>query len=478
LTVKLKGFSSVARSKKPTPSETPDATDETPGVAGDEATADRDAATGDQTTGEGTDDGHAGTASDDKLPGDEGKKQAGPDDAEAESLALTEKAEEPVGQPDDAEVSPPPQEDMTPAAADDETPPDPDEPRATAPVPRDPPPAPPARGSAIPLFLGGVAAAALGFVVARYAVPEGWPTPDPAPPAGLSATVEDQAAQIAGLEARLAEVAATLADLSGRSEPDLSAVREELRAELLSAIPAAPDLSEVEDLQTRIAELSDEIARLADSPVDQGPSLTDDELAAFRTELDSAVSEARSQIEAAQAEAARVEAEAQAAASRATAEAALSRIAAALDSGAAYGAALTEVSEAGTEIPAVLAEGADGGVPTLPALQDAFPDAARSALDASILATDTDSTVDRALAFLRVQTGARSLTPREGDDPDAILSRAEAAVRAGDLETALSEVASLPEQGAAAMSDWTAAAEARQAALTALTELRAQIETN
>ncbi len=428
----------MARSKKPTPSETPDAIDGAREVT-ENTTADEHDTVGKDETGaeggppesEGSDGIEDAAAAEDNSPVDEDQAQAGPEDSEAEPLVLTETLEVPDGQPDGPEVKTAlPEEAVSQADADAATPPEPDDPPAAPPAPL---PAPPARSGAIPLFLGGVAAAALGFVVARYAVPEGWPTPDPSPTADLSATVEDQAARIAALEERLTEVTASLAEASEQPQPDLSGVRDELRAELLAAIPDAPDLSAVEALQTRITELTAEVAGLADNPAGQAPALTDEELAAFRSELDAAVTDARSQIEAAQAEAARIEAEAAAAAARSAAEAALSRIGAALESGAAYGEALTTVSETGAEIPAVLAAGADGGVPTLPALQDAFPDAARSALEASILATDADSTVDRALAFLRAQTGARSLTPREGDDPDAILSRAEAALRSGDL---------------------------------------------
>ena len=48
-------------------------------------------------------------------------------------------------------------------------------------------------------------------------------------------------------------------------------------------------------------------------------------------------------------------------------------------------------------------------------------------------------------AFLQNQLGGRSVVPREGDDPDAVLSRVGAAVEAGDLSTALTEIESLPE---------------------------------
>ncbi len=62
-----------------------------------------------------------------------------------------------------------------------------------------------------------------------------------------------------------------------------------------------------------------------------------------------------------------------------------------------------------------------------------------------------------------------------GDDPDAILSRAEAAVGSGDLTTALTEISALPAEGQARMAEWVALATRRQAALAALTTLQAEV---
>jgi hypothetical protein len=81
----------------------------------------------------------------------------------------------------------------------------------------------------------------------------------------------------------------------------------------------------------------------------------------------------------------------------------------------------------------------------------------------------------RITAFLRAQTGARSLTPREGNDPDAILSRAEAALREGDLVATLAELDALPAEGAARLAEWRAQAEARLAASQAVAELVASL---
>ena len=69
--------------------------------------------------------------------------------------------------------------------------------------------------------------------------------------------------------------------------------------------------------------------------------------------------------------------------------------------------------------------------------------------------------------FFRSQLGMRSLVPREGDSPDAILSRAEAALRDARLGAALAELENLPEGARAALDDWIARATQRQEALSA-----------
>lgn len=112
------------------------------------------------------------------------------------------------------------------------------------------------------------------------------------------------------------------------------------------------------------------------------------------------------------------------------------------------------------------------GVPTLAHLRQSFPAAARDALAMSLAETAGEGTTwDRLSAFLRSQTQARSLSPRAGDDPDAILSRAEAALSAGDLAAALREVEALPPTGRDRMAEWAGLAQRRLAAREALAVL-------
>ena len=63
------------------------------------------------------------------------------------------------------------------------------------------------------------------------------------------------------------------------------------------------------------------------------------------------------------------------------------------------------------------------------------------------------------------------MEPREGNDPDAVLSRAEAALREGRLTDALAELEALPEEGRAELSDWAGQAANRLAAVNAAQSL-------
>ncbi len=312
-----------------------------------------------------------------------------------------------------------------------------------------PKPAEPARrpGWVAPL-LGGVIAAGLGYGLAQY-VPGGWPIQDTS---ALQAALTAQQAETETLKAQLAEVAAR--PIAG-PDSDLEA-----RVAAL-ADQAAPDLA---PLQQQIAALEQRLAAIEAMPV-SGNAPSAAALAAQQAAADAVLKQA-------EATAAQIKADAEATAKAAEARAALGRVQAALDSGSAYASALPALGD----VPAVLKDNAETGVPTLAALQDAFPAAARAALEAALRANMGESWSDRVANFLRTQTGARSLTPHEGSDPDAILSRAEAALASGDIAAALSETAALPAEAQPALADWQAQAETRQAAVAAVAGLAAAMQ--
>ena len=150
----------------------------------------------------------------------------------------------------------------------------------------------------------------------------------------------------------------------------------------------------------------------------------------------------------------------------ATIQSSLKAIDVALAAGLPFASALTALENAGVmDIPVALAD-ASGGVATLPQLRADFPEAAHAAIRASILASAGDGLVAGISAFARAQVASRSLTPQEGLGPDAVLSRAEAALKQDDLATALAEiealpVVSMPSEARGPMGDWVASATAR-----------------
>ncbi len=297
-------------------------------------------------------------------------------------------------------------------------------------------------------ILGGVIAAGLGYGLAQY-LPGGWPLQDTS---ALQAALTAQQAETESLKAQVSELAAR--PVAG-PDSDLEA-----RVAAL-ADRAAPDIA---PLQQQIAALEQRMTAVEAMPVSaNAPSAA--ALAAQKAATEAVLKQAEDT-------AAKIKADAEATAKAAEARAALGRVQAALDSGSAYASALPPLGE----VPAVLVENAETGLPTLAALQDGFPAASRAALEAALRANMGESWSDRVANFLRTQTGARSLTPQEGNDPDAILSRAEAALVAGDVATALAEIAALPPEAQRALTDWQAMAQKRQAAVAAVAGLAAAMQ--
>lgn len=337
-----------------------------------------------------------------------------------------------------------------------------------APVAPPLPPAPAGRsgaGAFLGMVLGGVLAAGAGFGLARF-------MPDLLPIGGddaLSATVAAQADEIAALRAELAALPAPDPQIDAR----------------LSALEAAP--ADGTGLDDRLAALEAEIADLRARPTTGGAAASPEmlaELAALKEQVAAlgsggsvpadviaAADAAEARLKAAEASATAMAEQAEAAAAAARRGAALDRVTAALDSGAPYASALPELG--GADLPPVLLDNAAVGLPTVADLAESFPEAARTALEAALRANMGESWTDRVSSFLRSQTGLRSLTPREGNDPDAVLSRAEAALAQGRVADAITELAAMPEAGKPALADWLAQAQTRVDAEAAVAALAA-----
>lgn len=323
---------------------------------------------------------------------------------------------------------------------------------------------------------------------------------------------------LGGLDTRLGDVDNRLSGLDGRLETvDERLVAVEKRPLVESSETARQAFAayerELEELQTALAAQQDTNQSLATELEERAAAARAEieaaaQAAAEERERAAAEAQAARELAAAEAQAARdeaerlaAEAEAQAAAARAEAEAqaqaardeaerltreaeeaaaaraaaaaareAVASLDAALERGAPFTDALAALAD-GAEIPAPLTTHAEAGVTSLADLRASFPGVARAALDASIRGTVGEAPSDRLVAFLRTQSGVRSLAPREGDDPDAVLSRAEAALREGDLDATLSELQALPEPGQAVVADWADQASTRREVVEAAAQL-------
>ncbi|MDN5785993.1 COG4223 family protein [Pseudorhodobacter sp.] len=304
------------------------------------------------------------------------------------------------------------------------------------------------------LVLGGALAAVLGFAVAQFVKPEGWPFPANDQ---LDAKLTAQSKAIDDLRAQL--LALPKEDVKGPTAEDLAAISDTANHALQTAeaAKAAADAPS-EDVAPRITALEDRIGALEARPTGDGgvdsAALTalSGKIAALRTELEAQKATAQAQEKATEVQSEK----ATQAAQKTLLQADLAKVEAAIQSGASYTEPLASLTAAGLNIPAVLTENAETGVPTAADLATALEDPAREALSVSVRGNMGSTWTERAGAFLRSQTGARSLTPRAGDDPDAVLSRVNADAIAGNFEKALGEVAALPEAAQTVLGDWVA----------------------
>lgn len=320
------------------------------------------------------------------------------------------------------------------------------------------------KGGFFPMLLGGVAAAAIGFGLARSGVLEGMPLPGLDTGQGLLTEIEQRTV---AQQTALSDLQARLAALEAAPAPQVP--------------PAGPDLGPaIEDLATQIGVLAGRIDALEARPVSQGGGVDTQAQAALadaRAELDqirAALETQQAQIAAISDEAAQAEAQAQLTAETAMKRAAVTRIVTALDAGTGYAEAVNDLTATGAEIPTVLLEQAETGVPTLAALQAAFPDLARDALRAARQSNGAGGIG----GFFETQLGLRSLQPRDGDDPDAILSRAEAALRDGRLSDTLAEIEGLPDEAATLLAEWRSQALMRVTLMDAAQNLAQSLNTN
>ena len=334
------------------------------------------------------------------------------------------------------------------------------------PLPVEPPPPPQVivrRGSVMAPLIGGALAAIGGFALSHFDV--------------LDLRPADSTAEVAGLTTQLTEVQTRISSLESQSG-DLATLSDRV-AQLESApAPQAPDLSRLDAFDQRLAaieamptdgaastaavtaKLAELERRLAAVPQGASPELQQ-QLDAALARLDEAEATATARAD-----------EAAAATAAAERTRALDALAAKLATGEPFGAELQALDD--PTLAQALAPLSETGVPTLTQLQATFPDAAREALRIARETGADDGWTGRLVDFLASQTGARPLTPLEGDTPDAILSRADFALSEGRVADAVSELQPLDPAVKAALDPWLAQAQAHLSAAAALQSARGE----
>lgn len=344
-------------------------------------------------------------------------------------------ADPPADAPESADESPPePEKEPEPSETEPEAEP---EPAQTALVTASPPPE--KKSVFLPLVLGGVVAGALGFMASEYQM---FGNADAVVTTELRGDLDSQQERIAALE----QAESPAADV------DLTPLQDEMAG-----------------IETHIATLEDRVGALEERPVIAAPEGVDpDAAAAYAAELEALRADAqtqRAEIEALINNARTVEEATADAARSARGQAAIANIVSAIDAGQPFSEAVETLRELDLgELDPALTGPAENGLTTLSVLQAEFPDLAREALAAARAAGSEGEGQQGIGGFLTRSLGVRSVAPREGSDPDAVLSRAEAAVNTGDLAEALTELDTLPEEAQAVMADWRAAADARVSA--------------
>ena len=316
------------------------------------------------------------------------------------------------------------------------------------------------KGGFVPMVLGGVVAAGIGFGSALYLLPNlpaAWlPSQGEDPTEALAQKLEAQSQEIATMKAELADAGANealearVADVSGQ----VSGLAGEIAA-LKAPVEA-------------IAELAVRLDALEKAPVANASPVA---VEAYQREMD----ELRAEIGAMTAEAEAKRASAEMTAHEALRRSAMSQILTSLETGSGFAEAIESLRATGVNVPEALVAQA-AGVPTVAGLSADFPEAAREALAAARTAEGSES--GGFGAFLKSQLGARSLEPREGTDPDAVLSRMEDAAREGRLGDVMAEAEGLPEEAQAPLQDWLDSAKALQAATEAAEALNQTMNTN
>ncbi|TCD15884.1 mitofilin family membrane protein [Oricola cellulosilytica] len=264
----------------------------------------------------------------------------------------------------------------------------------------------------------------------------------------LSARLGEFEERLSGLDDAFASVSAgdgteptAVADLRGRIDA------------MESSVASAVSQEAVADIEAAISGLREQIGALSGRLDGSLPAL-ETSIADLRTSiggLDQRLADVENDIDAG-------------AGSRVASAIAASALKSAADRGASFMAELEAFAavRADDESVKALREYAASGVPTISQLSERFP-AVANRIVAAGSGVDPDAGVaDRLMASARSLVQIRPVGEVEGEAPGAVAARMETALQRGDLERALAEWDTLPEEAKAVSSDFAADLRARK----------------
>ena len=308
----------------------------------------------------------------------------------------------------------------------------------------------------LPLVVAGFICAGLGFGAAILSQPSNpiWPVhPD------MAQFRDETTGQITGIDTRLNALEGRVSDVDQRAVGDVfQSDLDELTTgydQRLSKIA-----SQLENFDKRLAALEKSTIESA---------IPDELVAQYQDEvkrLEETLKAQRESLQQFMSETAETANEVTQRAKDSVARGILAQIRAAIDAGGPFDSAIQEYDEqVGEALPNQLRSLAEEGVQTYQELRDSFAEVARSALNAAHEELNESEGFAGIGNYLRKQFQARSVKPKAGDDADAVLSRAEQALRENDLNGALNELDALPDAARDQMQPWIDQARERQDAL-------------
>ncbi|WP_417523310.1 hypothetical protein [Marinovum sp.] len=326
------------------------------------------------------------------------------------------------------------------------------------------------RGGFVPMVLGGIVAAGLGYGAAYYL------GQDDSFETETRAALQEQSGRLDDVSQQITTMAADVTERTDALAADLETTKEALGTAEGALDEQNQRLTGLEALREEMAALDERLTTLAKRPI--ADTVSREAIAAYESELErlrgsmeeqrkaieDTIAAEKAKIEEIARDATQMEERALEQSRLSAARTALTQVITALETGEPYEeplAALAENVDAPMEgLQAAAAE----GVVTQAALRERFPDDARAALRA---ARDAGADGEEAGigGVLEKMFEVRSVAPRDGVDTDAILSRAEAAVRNGNFRVALDEISALPDVAKEPLAGWVADAETRMSAL-------------